>query len=40
MVGGMGHDLPRGVWPLLIDAIAGNAARAEVGAATETALAG
>jgi pimeloyl-ACP methyl ester carboxylesterase len=28
MVRGMGHDLPRGVWPLLIGAIADNAARA------------
>jgi pimeloyl-ACP methyl ester carboxylesterase len=26
-VAGMGHDLPRGVWPLLIDAVADNAAR-------------
>ena len=31
MIDGMGHDLPRGAWPLLIDAIAGNAARAERG---------
>jgi pimeloyl-ACP methyl ester carboxylesterase len=38
MVGGMGHDLPRGVWPLVIDAIAGNAARAEAGAPTATAI--
>jgi pimeloyl-ACP methyl ester carboxylesterase len=28
MVEGMGHDLPRGAWPQIIDAIAGNAARA------------
>jgi pimeloyl-ACP methyl ester carboxylesterase len=40
MVGGMGHDLPRGVWPLLIDAIAGNAARAEAGAPAATAIPG
>jgi pimeloyl-ACP methyl ester carboxylesterase len=26
---GMGHDLPRGAWPRIIDAIAQNAARAE-----------
>jgi pimeloyl-ACP methyl ester carboxylesterase len=26
-IAGMGHDLPRGVWPLLIDAVAENAAR-------------
>jgi pimeloyl-ACP methyl ester carboxylesterase len=37
MVGGMGHDLPRGVWPLVIDAITGNAARAEPGARTAVA---
>ncbi|MFL5838932.1 MAG: alpha/beta fold hydrolase [Thermoleophilaceae bacterium] len=28
MVDGMGHDLPRGLWPKFIDAIADNAARA------------
>jgi len=28
MVEGMGHDLPRGAWPQIIDAIADNAARA------------
>src|SRR3954454_23206678 len=28
MIEGMGHDLPRGVWPRVIDAIAENAARA------------
>ena len=28
MVEGMGHDLPRGAWPQIIDAIAENAARA------------
>src|SRR6185312_6951067 len=39
MVGGMGHDLPREVWPLLIDAIAGNAARAEHAASPAAALA-
>jgi len=27
-VEGMGHDLPRGAWPQIVDAIAGNAARA------------
>ncbi len=31
-VDGMGHDLPRGAWPQIIDAIAENAARAEAGA--------
>jgi pimeloyl-ACP methyl ester carboxylesterase len=30
-VEGMGHDLPRAVWPRLIDAIAANAARADRG---------
>jgi pimeloyl-ACP methyl ester carboxylesterase len=29
LVEGMGHDLPRGAWPQIIDAIAENAARAE-----------
>jgi pimeloyl-ACP methyl ester carboxylesterase len=29
MVDGMGHDLPRLLWPRLIDAIADNAARAD-----------
>jgi pimeloyl-ACP methyl ester carboxylesterase len=29
LVDGMGHDLPRGVWPRLVDAIAGHAAGAE-----------
>jgi pimeloyl-ACP methyl ester carboxylesterase len=28
MIKGMGHDLPRGAWPQIIDAIAANAARA------------
>jgi pimeloyl-ACP methyl ester carboxylesterase len=28
MIEGMGHDLPRGTWPQIIDAIAANAARA------------
>lgn len=28
LVDGMGHDLPRGVWPRIIDGVAGNAARA------------
>jgi pimeloyl-ACP methyl ester carboxylesterase len=31
---GMGHDLPRGAWPRIIDAITANAARATVPAAT------
>ena len=39
MVGGMGHDLPREAWPLLIDAIAGNAARAERGVSPAAAVA-
>ena len=30
MIEGMGHDLPRGAWPRIIDAIAENAARAGV----------
>jgi pimeloyl-ACP methyl ester carboxylesterase len=29
MIDGMGHDLPRGAWPRIIEAIAENAARAE-----------
>ena len=29
LIDGMGHDLPRGAWPQIIDAIAENAARAE-----------
>jgi pimeloyl-ACP methyl ester carboxylesterase len=29
LIEGMGHDLPRGAWPRIIDAIVGNAARAE-----------
>ena len=29
LIDGMGHDLPRGVWPQIIDGIAENAARAE-----------
>jgi pimeloyl-ACP methyl ester carboxylesterase len=29
LIDGMGHDLPRGAWPQLVDAIAGNARRAE-----------
>ena len=28
MIEGMGHDLPRGAWPQIVDAIADNAARA------------
>ena len=31
MVKGMGHDLPRAIWPRLIDAIAKHARRAEAG---------
>ena len=33
MIAGMGHDLPRGAWPQIIDAIAENAARADARAA-------
>jgi pimeloyl-ACP methyl ester carboxylesterase len=33
-IDGMGHDLPRGAWPRIIDAIAANAARATRAAAT------
>jgi len=29
VVEGMGHDLPRGAWPRLIDAIAAHARRAD-----------
>jgi pimeloyl-ACP methyl ester carboxylesterase len=29
LIEGMGHDLPRGVWPRIIDAVAENAARAD-----------
>lgn len=32
MIEGMGHDLPRGAWPQLIDAIVENAGRASAGA--------
>ena len=32
MIPGMGHDLPRGAWPQIIDAIAENAARGGAGA--------
>ena len=32
MIEGMGHDLPRGAWPQLIDAIVENAGRALAGA--------
>ena len=28
MIDGMGHGLPRGAWPAIIDAIAGTAGRA------------
>jgi pimeloyl-ACP methyl ester carboxylesterase len=34
MIEGMGHDLPRGAWPQLIDAIVENASHASAGAAT------
>jgi pimeloyl-ACP methyl ester carboxylesterase len=34
MIKGMGHDLPRGAWPQLIDAIVANAARAPSAAPT------
>jgi pimeloyl-ACP methyl ester carboxylesterase len=30
VVPGMGHDLPEGVWPIVIDAIVNNAGRAQV----------
>jgi pimeloyl-ACP methyl ester carboxylesterase len=33
MIPGMGHDLPRGAWPQIVDAIAENAARAGAPAA-------
>jgi pimeloyl-ACP methyl ester carboxylesterase len=36
MIDGMGHDLPRGVWPQLIDAIVENAARARSAGGVET----
>jgi pimeloyl-ACP methyl ester carboxylesterase len=32
MIDGMGHDLPRAVWPEVVEAIAANAARAKQGA--------
>ena len=34
LIEGMGHDLPRGVWPRLVDGIAATAARADAGAVT------
>jgi pimeloyl-ACP methyl ester carboxylesterase len=37
MIDGMGHDLPRKLWPRLIDAIAENAARAPEGAVASAA---
>jgi pimeloyl-ACP methyl ester carboxylesterase len=40
MVDGMGHDLPRALWPVLIDAIAAHAAAADTAAATSPAAAG
>ncbi|HET6829774.1 MAG TPA: alpha/beta hydrolase [Solirubrobacterales bacterium] len=33
LIDGMGHDLPRQLWPQLVDSIAGNAARAKPAAA-------
>jgi pimeloyl-ACP methyl ester carboxylesterase len=36
MIEGMGHDLPRGVWPIILDAIAEHA-RAADGARTRAA---
>jgi pimeloyl-ACP methyl ester carboxylesterase len=33
-IDGMGHDLPPGVWPQVVDAIADNAARARRDSAT------
>jgi hypothetical protein len=35
MIDGMGHDLPRELWPTLVEEIAGNAARASEGQATK-----
>jgi pimeloyl-ACP methyl ester carboxylesterase len=37
MIDGMGHDLPRTLWPRLIDAIAENAARVPEGAVASAA---
>jgi hypothetical protein len=37
MIDGMGHDLPRKLWPKFIDAIAENAARAPEGAVASAA---
>ncbi|HEU4739936.1 MAG TPA: alpha/beta hydrolase [Solirubrobacterales bacterium] len=37
MVEGMGHDLPRALWPTFVEEIAANAARAPKGAATPVA---
>ena len=34
LIDGMGHDLPRGVWPRIIDGIERNAARATAALAT------
>ena len=39
MIEGMGHDLPRGAWPQIIDGIAENAARAGEPAARPNAIA-
>jgi pimeloyl-ACP methyl ester carboxylesterase len=35
LIDGMGHDLPRGAWPRIVDAIAENAARAKAPAETQ-----
>jgi pimeloyl-ACP methyl ester carboxylesterase len=37
LIDGMGHDLPRDVWPRLIDAIVENARRAGFGVTAQTA---
>jgi hypothetical protein len=38
MIEGMGHDLPRGLWPRLIDALSTHAAEADRLAERRTAL--
>ena len=37
LIDGMGHDLPRGAWPRIIDGIADNARRADAGVTARTA---
>ncbi len=37
-LGGMGHDLPRELWPLMVDAISANAERGDSASTTRTAL--